>query len=90
MKLHITFSEGQKFSPIFTTNEESFKCEFGEFLIIHTADWYGGDYEITPTIEGKTYPTKDKTMREDLTMKAIPFAEVSNPQGGYTVNIGGN
>lgn len=90
MRLNITFSEGQQFSPIFTTNEESFRCEFGEFLVIHTAEWYEGSYEVTPRTGEQTLPTKEKTMRDDLTIKSIPFAEVSNPQGGYTVNIGGD
>ena len=88
MKLNITFSEGQQFSPIFTTNEESFKCEFGEFLIIHTADWYEGSYEVTPHIGGQILPTKEKTMRDDLTVNAIPYAETTNIGGGYTATIG--
>ena len=62
-----------------------------ELEIVHSAvipqPEYEGPYEVTPTIEGFTLETKDKTMAEDLSVLSIPYQEVSNPQGGETVII---
>lgn len=48
---------------------------------------YEGAYEVTPTVEGFTLPTARKVMREDLTVKRIPYYEMDN-QNGTTVYIG--
>jgi hypothetical protein len=49
---------------------------------------YTGDYEVTPRTIKQTLPTKKKVMIEDLTVKKIPFFDVSNDAGGVTVYIG--
>lgn len=49
---------------------------------------YNGSYEITPKGEDQILETADKKMKEDLTVKAIPYAEVSNTSGGTTFTIG--
>ena len=49
---------------------------------------YEGEYTITPSIEEQTMETKNKTMSEDVTILAIPYAEVTNNTGGMTVTIG--
>lgn len=87
MRIDIHFSEGQQFTPIFEP-ESDFTCQFGEFLIVHEADWYEGVYDVTPKITEQTMPTKDKTMREDVTIFSIPYAETTNIGGGYTATIG--
>lgn len=48
---------------------------------------YEGEYDVTPKVREQVLPTKNKSMREDLTIYAIPYSEVSNPEGGETVNI---
>lgn len=48
---------------------------------------YEGPYEITPKVNEQGFETKYKTMTDDLTVLAVPYSEVSNPQGGSTVNI---
>lgn len=48
---------------------------------------YSGSYEITPAVEQQIMQTAEKVMREDVTIKEIPYAEVSNPAGGTTVII---
>lgn len=48
---------------------------------------YEGDYEITPTVDGMTLETKQRYMTDDVTIKAIPFYEVSNTSGGNTIYI---
>ena len=50
---------------------------------------YEGDYEVTPTVDGLELNTKDKYMSDDVTIRAIPFYEVSNTSGGNTVYIAG-
>lgn len=47
----------------------------------HSVDWYGGPYEVTPKRQDQTLPTKDKTMREDVTVLEIPYYETANPYG---------
>ena len=51
--------------------------------------WYEGEYEVIPKWEDITLKTKQKSMREDVTMQAIPYAEVDNLAGGKTAIIGG-
>lgn len=51
---------------------------------------YKGAYEVTPKPwEETVLPTQDKLLTGDVTVFEIPYAEVSNVQGGYTVTIGG-
>lgn len=48
---------------------------------------YDGTYEVTPKINAQTLATKDKSMTDNVTVLAVPYSEVTNPQGGKTVNI---
>lgn len=50
---------------------------------------YEGDYEVVPIYEDIDLETKEKYMEENVKVNAIPVHEVSNPQGGVTVTIGG-
>ena len=50
---------------------------------------YNGDYDIVPKVEAQTIGTKNKKMKKDLTVLAIPYYETSNLTG-KTVYIGGN
>ena len=49
---------------------------------------YEGDYSVTPKIDEQILPTKDTSMVDDMTVEAIPYHEVTNPQGGKTITIG--
>lgn len=49
---------------------------------------YGGEYEVTPRIVSQVLQTKQKVMTDNLTIKEIPFFDVSNTSGGTTVYIG--
>ena len=49
---------------------------------------YTGPYEVIPEIVAQVLTTKDKVMRDDVTVLEIPYFETSNPQGGETVYIG--
>lgn len=48
---------------------------------------YDGSYEVTPTSGEQILPTRSKTMRDDLTVHAVPYNETTNDSGGYTVSI---
>lgn len=50
--------------------------------------YYDGSYNVIPRIVGQTLETKNKSMRDDVTVDPINYAEVTNPQGGKTVTIG--
>jgi hypothetical protein len=49
---------------------------------------YEGVYDVTPSSNAQTLKTRNKLMRDDVMVKAIPFFEVSNNSGGNTVYIG--
>lgn len=49
---------------------------------------YQGGYDVTPKVVEQKMETKDKVMRDDVTIKSIPFFNVSNTSGGSTVYIG--
>ncbi len=51
-------------------------------------DYYDGSYTVTPKVEEQSLPTAKKYLAEDVRIKEIPFFEVSNLEGGYTVFIG--
>ena len=62
----------------------------GKVAISVDHEYYVGEYNVTPKIEQQILTTNDKLMADDITVKAIPFYEVSNPQGGTTFIIGGD
>lgn len=49
---------------------------------------YEGEYKVTPKVIEQTLPTAKKLLSEDVTIKKIPYFEVSNTSGGNTVYIG--
>lgn len=51
-------------------------------------DTYRGNYTVVPSPNSRVMETKDKFMSDDVTIKAIPFYNVSNTSGGSTVYIG--
>lgn len=52
-------------------------------------DTYDGNYEVEPAFESQTLGTKNKTLTDDILVKAIEVQSVSNLSGGRTVYIGG-
>lgn len=52
-------------------------------------EWYTGKYSVLPDVDHVTLETKNKLMSNDVTVFAIPLWEVSNPEGGTTIYIGG-
>lgn len=52
------------------------------------AEFYVGDYEITPAMETQTLDTSDKFMTRDVVISGVPYSKVSNGAGGTTLIIG--
>lgn len=52
------------------------------------AEYYDGIYDVRPTVEDQSLPTKDKLLYKDVNVEAIPYFETTNESGGYTVIIG--
>lgn len=66
--------------------------EYLEFTIDATSGgqlpWYNGDYVVDPRKVEQTLETKFKSMRDDVTVNPIFYAETSNLSGGLTAVIG--
>lgn len=58
-------------------------------VITITGDEYEGPYIVDPTFEQQMLATRNKTMRDDVTVHRIDVSSVENPAGGNTVYIGG-
>ena len=52
-----------------------------------TVPVYEGAYDVTPKTVAQTLQTKDKKMKDDVAVLAIPYFEISNTDG-TTVIIG--
>lgn len=51
---------------------------------------YKGSYNVIPQVAEQTLETKDKVLKDNVTIQPIPFYEVDNLQDGQTIIIGGN
>ena len=67
--------------------EPKYKTKIVTGLINTDLPDYGGDYEVTPSTGEQELQTRNKTMRDDVTVHAIPYHETTNDAGGYTVSI---
>ena len=56
--------------------------------VIESGIPYKGDYVVTPEFDEQTLHTRGRSMRDDVTVHAIPISRTTNPQGGKTVYIG--
>lgn len=90
MNIKVTFSEpiDAELPVVFSETGESIAADFGEIQSVNIgAEVYEGDYVVTPKVDGQTIPTKGKVLIKDMTVKAIPYFDVSNTSGGSTVYI---
>ena len=91
MRLTPNFETEQRITMTLSESDQSFKVDCGESQKVVEyvgGQVYEGEYTITPKIDAQTMPTKDKVLTNDVTVKAIPFFNVSNTSGGNTVYIG--
>lgn len=62
----------------------------GEVCPYPDIDDYGDDetdYVIVPSVSDQVLPTKNRRMKEDLVIEAVPYAEIDNGSGGLTAVI---
>lgn len=91
MRIKVSFSELTDFYATFEERIETLNVEFAEVSVRYVGDLpdYSGTYSVTPKTEIQTLKTAQKTLRNDIKVFAIPYAEVSNKSGGITATIGG-
>ena len=58
-------------------------------VIKEEKNYYEGEYTINSSEEDQLIPVENKTMRQDLLIKAVSYDEIENDFGGTTVVIGG-
>lgn len=50
---------------------------------------YDGPYTVMPSFETQELATKDRLLKDNVTVDPIAVARVENPSGGKTIFIGG-
>lgn len=85
-ELSLTIEDDAEYSLIIPENAEA-----GVFMAIgsHTLPAYTGETTVVPKAFLQTVlETANKSVYSDITVEEIPYEEVSNVYGGYTVSIG--
>lgn len=73
----------------FSEENEVFPVEFQDLYFTERSyEFFEGPYYVTPMVSEQSLETKDKLMKENVEVAAIPFFQVSNPSGGSTIFIG--
>lgn len=92
MRFEVKFLQnGRSFFTDLHTDSQKIDTEFSEFQeisVIDEIEAYDGPYVVTPAIDSQVLPTAQKRMTDNMTVKAIPYFQTSNPQMGETVYIG--
>ncbi len=88
MRLELDFSESRSKVDL------KFKS-YQQGPVLAEEKQYEGEYDVTPKVESQTLPTKEKYLLKDVTIKEIPYFEVSNDSGntvyiGKEIEINGN
>lgn len=95
MLLNVKFSkEFSSFNAKFETINNTIKPQFIEVQKISTGtedlEKYKGAIEVIPSVKvEQVLETASKWNENDITIKKIPYFEVSNNSGGITATIGG-
>lgn len=76
------------FYATFQETTQLFATEFNSIYRISDAPFYDGDYVITPSVVPQYMETANTQMKNDVTIEAIPYYEVSNEHNGLTAIIG--
>ena len=83
---------GNAFKIGFSPTKSVFQVEFDTAVEIKEytgVDVYDGEYTFTPETTDQVLLTKEKLLKENVTIKAVQKQIVENPAGGQTVTIGG-
>ena len=92
MRFEVKFIQNDRsfFTDLHTDSQkiDTTFSEFQEVSVIDEIEAYDGPYVVTPAIDSQVLPTAQKRMTDNMTVKAIPYFQTSNPQMGETVYIG--
>lgn len=91
MRLELNFSESRSKIDLFSESCSKIDLKFKSYQqgpVLVEGKQYEGEYDVAPKVESQTLPTKEKYLLKDVTIKEIPFFEVSNLEGGQTIYIG--
>lgn len=92
MRFEVKFLQnGRSFFTDLHTDSQKIDTTFSEFQeisVIDEIEAYDGPYVVTPAIDSQVLSTAQKRMTDNMTVKAIPYFQTSNPQMGETVYIG--
>lgn len=81
-------SLNQNFNTKFQSDGESFSTDFGSFVDNgQNFPYYKGNYVVTPNRGDQELQTANQILKENITVIAIPFSQVSNMAGGLTFHI---
>ena len=83
---------GNVFKIGFSPTKSVFQVEFDTAVEIKEytgVDVYDGKYTLTPETTDQVLITKEKLLKENVTINAVQKQIVENPAGGQTVTIGG-
>lgn len=78
----------ENFFTEFSTTDKKFFTEFGSFISSgQNFPYYKGEYTLTPSRKTQELQTANYILKEDVTVVAIPYNQVSNTVGGITFYI---
>ena len=90
-RIKVRFSVSQQtFKANFKESKQTFAVGFKSVQFVEgepDVEIYEGTYDVTPKTKEQTLPTAKKYLRDDVTVKSIPFFKTSNQTGGNTVYI---
>lgn len=90
IRVNLTVSESQQqFDLVVAENTQQFDLDVVEQIAFRPTATYDGEYIVTPKTVEQTLGTAEKFMTDDVTVREIPYYEVSNTSG-ITVYIADN
>lgn len=73
--------------PVKFSGDEGFGAEFSPHIVVPIADYYDGEYEITPTAEEQTIPIVGLVARQNITVNPIPSNYGLITWNGSTITV---
>ena len=84
----VSFSDNRPEMQVQFNSDTGANLAFGEVHVVSVGgEVYKGKSAVTPKVTQQVLPTKGKTLVKDVTVREIPYFDVSNPSGGKTIYI---
>lgn len=71
MSFKVKFQTGKRITVKFGSDLDM-KAKFSQYIEVPVADYYDGEYAITPSDTAQIIPIVGKTARQNITVGAIP------------------